>query len=166
MNRILTVGAIALAQLALVGVAVAPSLSARLTGETYLLRVAPLDPVDPFRGAYVALSYPDLQRESAQEWDEGGLGTMDDSEDGDLYVTLRPDGDAWVADEWTRTRPADGPYLACSDRSWQIDCGIDSFFLPQDEALAMEQSLRDGAWAEVKIDGRGNGAVVDVRESP
>ena len=48
-------------QAALVGVAVAPQLSARVTGDTYLFRVAPLDPIDPFRGAYVTLDYPDLQ---------------------------------------------------------------------------------------------------------
>ncbi|MBA2739897.1 MAG: GDYXXLXY domain-containing protein, partial [Nocardioidaceae bacterium] len=43
-------------------------------------------------------------------------------------------------------------------------CGIDSWFLPQDEALAMEQEVRDGrAVAVVKIDSRGNAALVDVR---
>ena len=64
----------------------------------------------------------------------------------------------WAADEWTRERPEDGPYLACDDRSWQIRCGIESFFLPQDEAAATEELLRDGAVAEVRIDGRGNAA--------
>ena len=62
MNKLaLKVGAVALVQLALVGVAVAPRLSARLTGDEYRLRVAPVDPIDPFRGAYVDLDYPDLQ---------------------------------------------------------------------------------------------------------
>ncbi len=61
MNKLaLKVGAVALVQLALVGVAVAPRLSARLTGDEYRLRVAPVDPIDPFRGAYVDLDYPDL----------------------------------------------------------------------------------------------------------
>ncbi len=50
-----------LIQLALVPLAVAGPLSARLTGEEYLLEVAPVDPIDPFRGAYVALSYPGLR---------------------------------------------------------------------------------------------------------
>ena len=59
-SRAVTVGAVVLAQLALVVVAVWAPLSARLTGEQVLLRVAPVDPVDPFRGAYVELSYPDL----------------------------------------------------------------------------------------------------------
>src|SRR4029078_7535393 len=51
---------VALVQLVLLAVAVAPRVSPRLTGDEYLLRVAPVDPIDPFRGAYVDLDYPDL----------------------------------------------------------------------------------------------------------
>ncbi|PKH43697.1 Uncharacterized membrane-anchored protein [Nocardioides alpinus] len=163
MNRITVTAVVAVGQLALVGLAVAPQLSARLVGDTYLMAVAPLDPIDPFRGAYVALDYPDLRHDDSQSFGEPGLGVLDDGEEGDLYVTLVQRGDVWAADEWTRDRPEDGPYLACDDRSWQIRCGIESFFLPQDEAAETEGLLRDGAVAEVRIDGRGNGAVVDVR---
>ncbi len=162
MNRTAVTAVIAVAQLGLVGVGVAPQLSARLTGDTYLLTVAPLDPIDPFRGAYVALDYPDLRHDS-QSSGEPGLGALDDDQEGDVYVTLVQRGDVWAADEWTRERPDDGPYLACDDRSWQIRCGIESYFLPQDKAAATEDLLREGAVAEVRIDGRGNAAVVDVR---
>nr|WP_253943365.1 GDYXXLXY domain-containing protein [Nocardioides sp. zg-1308] len=153
-NRTTTTAVVAVTQLALVGLSVAPQLSARATGETYLLRVAALDPVDPFRGAYVALDYPDLPR---------GGQVPDDGERGDVYVSLVPDGEVWVADGWSRERPEEGPYLACDDRSWQLRCGIESWFLPQDEAAAAEDLLRDGAVAEVRVDGRGHVAVVDVR---
>ncbi len=163
MNRTVTTAAVALTQLLLVGVAVAPQLSARVTGDTYLVRVTPLDPVDPFRGAYVALDYPDLRHDSSQSSGDPGLGSLDDGEEGAVYVTLVERDGAWVAEDWVRERPADGPYLACDDRSWQIRCGIESWFLPQDEAAAAEDLLRDGAVAEVRIDGRGNAAVVDVR---
>ncbi|HEX5917911.1 MAG TPA: GDYXXLXY domain-containing protein [Nocardioides sp.] len=162
MNRIAVTGIIAVSQLALVGVGVAPQLSARVTGETYLVRVAPLDPIDPFRGAYVALDYPDLRHDS-QSFVEPGLGALDDGESGDVYIVLVRDGAVWVADEWSRARPDDGPYLACDDRSWQIRCGIESFFLPQDEAREAEVLLRDDAVAELRVDARGNAAVVDVR---
>lgn len=166
MKRILATLTVAAVQLGLVGMAVAPQLSARLAGDTYLMRVAPLDPIDPFRGAYVSLDYPGLRHNESDGWGGEGMGSMEDGESGDLYITLRQDGAGWVADEWLRSRPDRGPYLACDDRSWQIRCGIDSFFLPQDEALEMEEALSDGAWAEVRIDSRGNAAVVDVRESP
>ncbi|GAA1927473.1 GDYXXLXY domain-containing protein [Nocardioides hwasunensis] len=155
MNRILTTAVIAVGQLAAVGLAVAPQLSARTTGETYLMRVAPVDPIDPFRGAYVALDYPGLHLDDETVPDDAGHG--------DLYVTLVQDGDLWRAGTRSRARPDSGPYLACDDRAWQVRCGIESWFLPQDEAARAEQQLQDGAVAEVRVDGRGHAAVVDVR---
>ena len=163
MKRILTVAVVAVAQLGLVGVAVAPQLSARVVGDSYLMTVAPLDPIDPFRGAYVTLDYPDLRHDDSRSFDGGGMGALEDGESGDVFITLTKQGDVWVASDWLRERPADGRYLACNDRGWQIRCGIESFFLPQDEAASTEALLRDGAVAEVLIDSRGNAAVVDVR---
>ena len=151
---VLKVGVVALVQLALVGVAVAPRLSARLTGDEYRLRVAPVDPIDPFRGAYVDLDYPDLG-------DETHRPTTDDR--GDLYVTLVQDGEVWVAGEYSRERPSGTPYLACDDRDWRIRCGIESLFLPQDEAAAMQEDVAGGSMvAVVKVDGRGHAALVRV----
>ena len=163
MNRTIVTAAIAATQLALVGLAVAPQLSARVSGETYLMKVAPVDPIDPFRGAYVALDYPDLRHDGADPSDGPGTGGLDDGDEGDLYISLVQEGEVWAADEWTRERPEDGPYLACDDRSWQVRCGIESWFLPQDDAREAEHLLRDGAVAELRVDDRGNAAVVDVR---
>ena len=163
MNRTVTTAVIAVSQLALVGMGVAPQLSARLTGDTYLMRVAPIDPMDPFRGAYVALDYPDLRHDDSQSFVEPGLGALDDGEEGAVFITIEEQGDVWVATDWSRKRPEDGTYLACDDRAWQIRCGIESWFLPQEDAAAAEDLLRDGAVAEVRIDGRGHAAVVDVR---
>lgn len=151
MNRLTTLVAVVAAQAALVGVAVAPQLSARVAGDTYQLRVAPLDPIDPFRGAYVTLDYPDLQLESQVEGRP-------------MFITLVEEDGVMVADRYVLDRPSDDePYLACASTGWRVECGIDSFFLPQDEAAAMEDVLRDGAIAEVKIDGRGHAALIDVR---
>jgi uncharacterized membrane-anchored protein len=149
------VGAVALVQLALVGVAVAPRLSARLTGDEYRLRVAPVDPVDPFRGAYVDLNYPDLPLDDGHANDAKGEGT--------LYVTLVEDGKVWKAGAYTRERPSGPPYLTCDDRDWRIRCGIESLFLPQDEAAAMQDTMSAGdAVAVVKVDSRGHAALVRV----
>lgn len=149
-----------LVSLALVAASVLPQLTARLTGDEYQLRVAPLDPIDPFRGAYVALAYPDLQ-----PMDEEGFPTdpVDDGERGDLYVTLVRDGNVWKAQDFLRERPSSGDFITCSDRDFQLDCGIDSYFLPQDKAKELETSVQDGtAIATVRIDGRGNAALIDV----
>lgn len=157
MNTLLKIGALVAVQAALVAGAVAPQLSARLSGESFLLRVQPVDPIDPFRGAYVALDYPDLQLPEDERDD------VSDAERGTVYVTLEQDGEVWVAGEWTRERPGAGPYLACDDRDWWVRCGIESWFVPQDEATAMERTLADGAIAEVRVDDRGHAAIVDVR---
>lgn len=152
-------GRVALAsvvQLALVPLVVAGPLSARLTGDEYLLAVAPVDPVDPFRGAYVALSYPDLP--SSQE-----LTSRADSDGEVAYVPLVRSGDLWVGRSPVPERPESGPFLRCKDEYWRLRCGIDSWFLPQGEAHAMELAVGQGsAVARVRIDSRGNAALVGV----
>ena len=153
----LRIAALAALQLVLVGGAVAPQLLTRMTGEDYRLRVAPLDPIDPFRGAYVTLSYPDL-RERNDSWPP----SMVDGGSGDVYITLVEDGGLWVMGERTRTRPTEGPYLACNDREWAIRCGIESYFVSQGRAAELERGLADGGVATVRIDSRGNASVMSV----
>ena len=162
MNRLLTVGVVVAVQAALVVVGVAPQISARATGETHTFRVEPVDPIDPFRGAYVTLGYPDLRHDLSTDGG-GGQGSMDDGESGALYIVLTEEDGHSVATDYLRERPDSGTYLACDDSMWQIRCGIESWFLPQDEAAEMERVLRDGAVAEVRIDSRGNAALMDVR---
>ena len=153
MNRSGRVAAACVLQAALVAVAVAPQLSARLTGEEHLLEVAPVDPVDPFRGAYADLSYPGLVATD---------GPVTDLE-GTVFVPLRRDGEVSRPGRPRADPPADGPYLRCASDGWQLSCGIESLFLPQDEALALERQLaEDGALARIRVDGRGNAAVVAV----
>jgi uncharacterized membrane-anchored protein len=138
-------------QLACVLVAVAPQVSARATGDEYRLEVAPVDPIDPFRGAYVTLDYP-------------GIRVADEPGNGAVYVKLVRDGELWRSSGTSRTRPEEGPYLACDDRGWEVRCGIESWFAPQDEAARMDRTLADrGAIATVRIDARGNAALVDLQ---
>jgi uncharacterized membrane-anchored protein len=158
--RALRIGVACMVQLALVGVAVAGPLSARLVGEEYLLEVAPVDPVDPFRGAYVALGYPGLNGAGV-----GGTGRQEQApgERGEVFVPLVRDGGVWRGGAPSRSRPAEGPYLRCSDADWQLRCGIESWFLPQDRAIDLERAVGSGsAVARVRVDGRGNAALVGV----
>ncbi|WP_248583255.1 GDYXXLXY domain-containing protein [Nocardioides sp. InS609-2] len=147
-----TIALVAAVQLAATGLAVAPQLSARVAGDEIQLRVEPLDPIDPFRGAYVALDYPDLRLDREMT-----------GEHGDVYISLVDDGSTMKAGGWSRTRPEDGTYLTCSDRDWQVECGIESWFVPQDKAHALEDAVRDGdVVATVKVDSRGHAAIVAV----
>ena len=153
-----TVTTLAVAQLGLVGIAVAPQLSSRLTGEDHLMEVRPLDPIDPFRGAYVTLEYPGLRQP-----DGSSPPSMQDGGAGEVFVRLVEEDGYWVASDWTRERPDAGPYLACDDRDWAIRCGIESYFVPQARAAELEDRLaRSGGVATVRIDGRGNASVVAV----
>ena len=155
-TRIGRVAVAVLLQLALVPLAVAGPLSARLTGEEYLLEVAPVDPIDPFRGAYVALDYPGLpDRHRLSPRDSGGGNVV--------YVPLVRSGEVWTGQPAVMEEPPSGPFLRCEDEYGQLRCGIDSWFLPQDEARALEQAVDQGqAVARVRVDARGNAALVDV----
>ena len=163
-RRLRVLGAV-VASLVLLVVAVWQPLSARLTGEEIALRVEPIDPLDPFRGAYVDLGYPDLPGQPLQEsgpMSDEELEALDEAR-GTAYVPLRQQGDVWVGGSVQRTRPSDGVYLTCDDSDWRLSCGIESWFLPQDEARALEDVVRGGtAVATVKVDGRGNAALVAV----
>lgn len=155
-SRTARVAAVSLLSFALVPIAVAGPLSARLTGEDYLLEVAPVDPIDPFRGAYVALSYPGLptDRELNSRGEPGGDVA---------YVPLRRSGEVWTGLPPVEERPESGPFLRCKDEHWRLRCGIESYFLPQDKAYEMEQAVSGGsAVARVRVDSRGNAALVDV----
>lgn len=160
-NRWLRVAALLVVQLGLVAAGVAPQLSARTTGDEYLFRVEPFDPIDPFRGAYVDLSYPDLSLNTRDGSDLAASG--DDS--GTVYLPLRETDGVWVADDAVTSRPAEGPYLACDAHLWRTRCGIESYFLPQDQAAEFDQLVGSGrAVARVRIDGRGNAALITVEE--
>ena len=149
----LTVAVVAVLQLVLVGVAVAPRLSAYARGEEYLLRVAPVDPIDPFRGAYVDLTYPDLQPATGPRSGRPMSGTT--------FVPLVQDGDHWVAASYEAERPAEGPYLACDTDGFALTCGIESWFTDQDEASRLQSAVADdGAVATVRIDDRGHAVIV------
>ena len=93
MHPTLVVLGAVLIQLALVGVATYGQLSARLTGEEFALRVGTLDPIDPFRGAYVTLGYPDLpQRRAWNGFYDPELGVHFYHLAGDSV----PNGEIWV----------------------------------------------------------------------
>ena len=173
-SRTVRVAAAVLVQAVLVAVAVWAPLSARLAGEEILLRVEPVDPIDPFRGAYVDLGYPDLPDQPLPpEGPTPGADPVDpqaqadDTDRGPVYVSLVREGEVWVAGARSRTRPADGVYLACDDADWRLRCGIESYFLPQDRAREMEAAVRSGtAVATVRVDGRGHAALVRVDARP
>lgn len=146
--------AVLVVQLVLALLAVLPQLSPRVSGTEVTLRVAPVDPIDPFRGSYVDLAYPDLPG-GEDDW-------RDDADRGTAYVPLREEDGVWVGGAVERTEP-DGPFLRCDDRSWRLECGIESWFVGQSVAADIEQSMRsEDALATVRVDRWGNATIVDL----
>jgi hypothetical protein len=60
-----------------------------------------------------------------------------------------------------QARPSDGPYLRC-EADYVLRCGIESLFASQEDARRLEQELADGAVATVRIDDRGNAALMGI----
>lgn len=151
MNTRPWVALVCLLNLGLVGFAVADPLSARIAGEEIRLRVEPVDPIDPFRGAYVNLAYTDISSRTTEKTE-------------DVYVSLARGGKVWKATSVSTDVPAEGPFLKCHDDGWRLSCGIESFFVPQDRAREIESAVNGGdAVAVVKVDSRGNAALVSVQ---
>ena len=162
-RRLAWVAAALLVQVGLVAVAVAPQLSARVTGDEYRLAVAPVDPIDPFRGAYVDLGYPGLPSPQNESMRQGA-----DMPPGTVYVSLVRDdsasGELWKGSRVNTEPPASGPYLRCENQGWRLKCGIESWFVPQDRALEIERAMSGkGAVALVRIDGAGRASIVDLQ---
>ena len=153
-NRLGLLAVLAAVQLSIVGVAVAPRLSAHLRGDEFRLQVAPIDPIDPFRGAYVDLSYPGLQ--------PGRRAARNELPEGEVFLPLVQDGDYWRAEGYLSERPDQGPYITCDSTGWSMSCGIESWFTDQAEARRLEAIVQGGAVATVKVDDRGNAAIVAI----
>ena len=78
-----------------------------LTGDEVVLRVEPVDPIDPFRGAYVDLAYPDLPQQTFDgEVTEEEQQAIDDAR-GTAYVPLSRQGEVWVGGPVQRAAPAE-----------------------------------------------------------
>ena len=151
-RRVALVAVVALVQAVLVVVAVAPRLSAHLRGEEYRMRVAPARPDRPVpRG----VRHAELPGPAARRSADDPRGA-----DGTVFVPLVADGEFWKADGYESSRPDDGPYLTCDSNGWSLSCGIESWFTDQDEAQRLEREVADGAVATVKVDDRGNAAIV------
>lgn len=162
LSRPLAVAGAVIVQVALAIVAVGPQLSARLTGTEYRLAVAPVDPIDPFRGAYVELTYPGLPSPDPGTDTEADADADAGTDAGDVvFIPLVRDGALWKGGRPLTTRPS-SPYLACrSSGGAAPDCGIGSLFVPQGKARRIERDIDAGRLAAViRVDSRGHAAVI------
>ena len=138
------------------------------------LKVAPVDPRDPFRGDYVILRYEISQLDLRQ------LQGDDKVDQGDtIFVTLQPKGDEWIAVAVARERPFNVPggipvrgTVVSVDSSVatlppdrvRVDYGIESYFVPEGTGREIEQERQKGDLsADIAVDVQGRAAIKAMR---
>jgi uncharacterized membrane-anchored protein len=110
-------------------------------GEPILLRVAPVDPRDLFRGDFVILDY-DIARVG---WVEGLSEKSFFREDTPVYVTLErePDGEHWRAVRASLQRPSGVTYIKGRYAQGRLRFGIEAYYVQEGTGLQYEQAIRD-----------------------
>jgi uncharacterized membrane-anchored protein len=125
-------------------------------GQVYLFRCAPVDPVDPFRGRYVALNF-DQSRFEGRVPEALVPGST-------AYATLAQDDDGFaVISAVGETAPRDRDYLTVrigwsSADSTQLELPFDRYYMEESLAPDAERAYRERApgeqaWVSVRVRG-------------
>jgi uncharacterized membrane-anchored protein len=157
-HAVLVVGAVL--QVTVLLAMTASPLMTLMTGEPVLLRVAPVDPRDMFRGDYVNLGYEisrptaDGSANSAMTWSR--LGELAGQT---IYVTLEPgeDGKHWRSAGYQLERPTSGKFIRGTVMPGGIvRYGIESYYVQEGTGHDYEKAVLDHKLsAEVLIDSSG-----------
>ena len=154
------------------------------TGQTMVLRTAPIDPNDPMRGDYARLSY-DISSVTKDQCRDGALKMFASNgyvysrqwRDTPVYATMKLN-DSGIAElvSVSDQKPANGLFLrgridAVSERTLSIRYGIEAFFMQQGAAQNLED-LRRTEKSGVPLDvtlavgGSGTAMLKDYRWEP
>lgn len=139
-------------------------------GERFLLRTAPVDPMDTFRGEYVHLGYETLTEveSMAVEGPPPVKGEI-------LYVSLARVGRFATRAAVSRTPPTDalaylrGTVVGADKTHCRVEYGIESWFVPRGQGpeLEREAARKDRQLlAEIAVDRGGHAALRAVTVEP
>ncbi len=146
---------LAVAQIAFLSWMIAGRAAILRNGQEVLLKVEPVDPRDLLRGDYVYLSY-DISRIPVKLIADIPAGKQTNDE-GQITVRLKKDADGYwrAASAWLAkpTSPADAGevdivghiaagWTLSGDTTIAPDYGIERFYLPEGEGLAIERDMR------------------------
>ncbi|KQZ21807.1 hypothetical protein ASD50_05760 [Mesorhizobium sp. Root552] len=147
--------ALALVQIGFLSWMIAGRAAVLRNGQEVLLKVEPVDPRDLLRGDYVYLSY-DISRIPVKLIADIPAGKQTNDE-GRITVRLKKDADGYwrAASAWLAkpTSPADAGevdivghiaagWTLSGDATIAPDYGIERFYLPEGEGLAIERDMR------------------------
>ena len=123
------------------------------SGEKVILHVQPVDPDDPFRGEYVALSY-DISNVPVERGTESG---------DTVYVVLHRQGRAWRGRRAVRERPGSGTFIRGRVSRGRIEYGIETFYVEEGKSPEYERAIsRQELYAEVVLDDEGGAKLEDL----
>ena len=153
---ILSALVLALIQIGFLGWIIAGRAAILRDGQEVLLRIRPIDPRDFLRGDYVRLDY-DLSRIKTDLI--ANIGSRDQPVDGDpLIVPLKPGAEglwepqkAWLgaadgapaAGEVDIKGSVEGGWTLALGTTVSVDYGIERFYVPEGEGLAIQNDLRE-----------------------
>ena len=146
---------LALAQIGFLGWMVAGRAALLRNGQEVLLKVEPVDPRDLLRGDYVRLGYEisRLPVELIANLPQGEATSVE----GPIVVRVRKDADGYwrATSAWLGTAAATAPtgevdlrgnvqggWNLTSGSTIAVDYGIERFYVPEGEGLAIEEEMR------------------------
>ncbi len=133
--RLIVLFLVALAQLAVPGSLIWKREQTLRRGSVWKLRTAPVDPVDAFRGRYIALEFEIETHEIAAAL-EVDYGTP-------VFVTLRTDAEGFgEIDQVTTTPPAGDDYIAARLNGKRVSLPFDKYWVTERDAPAAEEAYR------------------------
>ena len=130
------------------------------TGQEVLLKTTPVDPRDLFRGDYVVLRYDISNIDSGTV-----VAERTDFKSGDrVYVGLGIKEKYAVATNIYSTPPKDGLNIKgtlkdVGSNSFNVEYGIESYFVPEGEGKTIERQLGRSVDVKVSIDKSGNAVI-------
>jgi uncharacterized membrane-anchored protein len=119
------------------------------SGEHVLIRVEPVDPYDPFRGEYVALSYR--------------ISRVPHPDSDVVYVPLHRDGIEWTGSRGVAKRPESGTFIRGRVQDGTIHFGIETFFVQEGTARRYQDAILDRRlYADVVVHDDGSAQLDDL----
>ena len=135
------------------------------TGSEIKVKTIPVDPRSMFRGNYAQLRYDFSRIKSTHFPDNASL------RNGEIvYILLKPgDDDLHEFSGVSLVKPNSGVYLRGRVKNgryrrdvYQVKYGIEAFFAPEKDALALEKNLRDGGIAVLMVSSNGTARIKNV----
>ncbi|MCI0336425.1 MAG: GDYXXLXY domain-containing protein [Acidobacteria bacterium] len=148
------------AQILILAAVPAQKIYTRATGKSVMLKIRPVDPYNILSGYYVTLNY--------EITDPSSFPGAKDVSGNLVYAIIEKGSDGvWHPVSLTNSFPANLPENRLAIRGrynyWRTTYGIEEFFIPEDKRDEIEKGLRenrDQARAEIKVDSKGNAALV------